>query len=103
MQFDHIQKESQTYILGKNLAQKGYEDGHFVKLENGAIACEAKKVGMKGDIKKVIQRGDGTSVYITQDLGTAMQRFEMFHKPDKLVYIVADEQVSFPAPDDSSC
>ncbi len=87
--FDHIDKESQTYLLGKSLVDEGLERGIFSKLDNGAVGCELEKIGLKGT--KVLLRADGTSVYMTQDLGTAVSRYEKFGA-ERMVYVVADEQ-----------
>ncbi len=89
IRFDHIDKESLTYLLGKSLVDKGLEQGIFHRLDNGAVACDLSQVGMKGE--KVLLRSDGTSVYMTQDLGTAVSRFETFGA-ERMVYVVADEQ-----------
>ncbi len=87
--FDHVQYESQTYKLGKAMVEQGLADGVFHKQPGGAVVCDLDKVGKQGE--KVLLRSDGTSVYMTQDLGTALERFEQ-HAVDRLVYVVGDEQ-----------
>jgi arginyl-tRNA synthetase len=89
--FDKYDFESQTYLLGKDIVEKSFNEGRLEKLPNGAIACDLEKLGLKGEGKKVLLRANGTSVYMTQDLGTAIQRKELY-QPDKLVYVVASEQ-----------
>lgn len=89
IQFEEVYYESNTYKLGKDLVYKALDAGILHKLDNGAIACDLTKIGLSGD--KVLMRGDGTSVYMTQDLGTAMQRFEA-HDVNHMVYVVGDEQ-----------
>jgi len=86
--FDKYYYESQTYLLGKDEILKGLEKGFFYRQEDGAIAVDltAEKLD-----KKILLRSDGTSIYITQDFGTAIHR----HKDwpfDKLVYVVGSEQ-----------
>ena len=87
--FDHVQFESETYKQGKAMVEQGLEDGVFRKQPDGAVVCDLDKVGKQG--QKVLLRSDGTSVYMTQDLGTALERFES-HDVDRLVYVVGDEQ-----------
>ena len=87
--FEHVQYESQTYTLGKAIVQQGLEQGLLTQRADGAIICELEKIGLKGE--KVLLRSDGTSVYMTQDLGTAAERFAEFNL-DRLVYVVGDEQ-----------
>ncbi len=89
-QFDQVQYESQTYKLGKALVQEGLDRGLFETREDGAIVLNLERVGKEGE--KVLLRPDGTSVYMTQDIGTAAQRLDM-HSPDRLVYVVGDEQI----------
>jgi arginyl-tRNA synthetase len=86
--FDKTYFESQTYLLGKELVQKGLEMGVFVKDPDGSVWCDLTADGLD---RKLLLRGDGTSVYITQDLGTAERRFSEY-KLDKHVYVVGDEQ-----------
>ncbi len=87
--FEHVYRESQTYLLGKDLVNEGLEKGIFHKVEGGAIACDLSTVGLKGE--KILQRSNGTSVYMTQDLGTALARFEEYDM-DHMVYVVGNEQ-----------
>ena len=88
--FDHVQRESETYKLGKALVAEGLERDIFRQLEDGAVACDLAQAGLKG--QKILLRSDGTSVYMTQDLGTAVERFDRFGQ-DRLVYVVGDEQL----------
>ena len=84
--FDHTYLESQTYLLGKDIVSAGLEKGVFTKREDGAVICDLGKMG-----NKVVLRSDGTSVYITQDMGTTLRKFEDY-KPQSLVWVVGDEQ-----------
>jgi len=86
--FDKVYYESQTYILGKELVNKGLEMGVFERQEDGSVWCDLTADGLD---RKLLLRGDGTSVYITQDIGTAERRFSEY-KLDKHVYVVGDEQ-----------
>ena len=74
--FDVIQLESETYKLGKEIVERGLERGVFLKKEDGAIACDLTTIGLTGE--KVLLRGDGTSLYMTQDLGTVFERLDRF-------------------------
>ncbi len=87
--FDRVYRESETYLLGKDLIRRGLEDGVFRQLDDGAVVADLDEMGMSG--QKVLLRSDGTSVYMTQDLGTAMARFDEYGV-DKMVYVVGDEQ-----------
>lgn len=87
--FEKVYYESNTYLLGKDIVVKGLEDGKFRKLEDGAIVCDMEPLGLQG--QKILLRRDGTSVYMTQDLGTAITRFDE-HDIDNMVYVVGDEQ-----------
>ncbi len=80
--------ESQTYLLGKSLVQEGLAKGVFETHEDGSVWCDLTADGLD---KKLLLRGDGTSVYMTQDLGTAHQRFAE-HKLDEHIYVVGNEQ-----------
>lgn len=86
--FDQVDFESQTYLLGKELVQKGLETGVFTTDPDGSVWCDLTADGLD---RKLVLRGDGTSVYITQDLGTAERRFANF-KLDSHVYVVGNEQ-----------
>ncbi|PID39014.1 MAG: arginine--tRNA ligase [Proteobacteria bacterium] len=88
--FERVQRESETYKLGKAIVEEGLEKGALKKRDDGATVCDLEQVGLQGE--KVLLRSDGTSVYMTQDLGTAEQRFAE-HELDKLVYVVGDEQI----------
>ena len=86
--FDRIYYESQTYLLGKALVQKGLEMGVFERHEDGSVWCDLTSDGLD---QKLLLRSDGTSVYMTQDLGTAERRFEEYSL-DELIYVVGNEQ-----------
>ena len=86
--FDKVYYESQTYLLGKSLVQKGLDMGVFVQDPDGSVWCDLTADGLD---RKLLLRSDGTSVYITQDLGTAERRFAEFNL-DSHVYVVGDEQ-----------
>ncbi len=88
VQFDQVQYESNTYILGKDLIQKGLEDGILYKKEDGSVWCDLTDEGLD---QKLLLRSDGTSVYMTQDLGTAVERFKK-NDIQKLIYTVGNEQ-----------
>ncbi|MCA9667330.1 MAG: arginine--tRNA ligase [Myxococcales bacterium] len=87
--FEHVQYESDTYKLGKSLVELGLQKGVLNKRDDGAVVCDLSQVGLDGE--KVLLRSDGTSVYMTQDLGTAMERVDKL-AADRLVYVVGDEQ-----------
>ena len=86
--FDRTYYESQTYLLGKALVQKGLDMGIFEREADGSVWCDLTADGLD---RKLLLRGDGTSVYITQDLGTAEQRFSEYHL-DEHIYVVGNEQ-----------
>ncbi len=86
--FDKTDYEHDTYLLGKELVQKGLDTGVFVKDPDGSVWCDLTADGLD---RKLLLRSDGTSVYITQDLGTAERRFSEY-KLDSLIYVVGDEQ-----------
>jgi len=86
--FDKTYYESQTYLLGKSLVQEGLDKGAFYKHEDGSVRVDLTGEGLD---EKVLLRKDGTSVYMTQDLGTAQLRYEEFH-PQKMIYVVGNEQ-----------
>ena len=86
--FDQVDHESETYLLGKELVQKGLDMGVFEKEADGSVWCDLTADGLD---RKLVLRGDGTSVYITQDLGTAERRFNTY-KLDSHVYVVGNEQ-----------
>jgi len=86
--FDSINYESETYLLGKATVKKGLESGIFYKKDDGSVWIDLEDAGMD---HKIVLRSDGTSVYMTQDLGTAQMRYAE-HGIDSMVYTVADEQ-----------
>ncbi len=86
--FDRIYYESQTYLQGKDIVIKGLEKGIFYKKEDGSVWVDLTSDGLD---EKLLLRSDGTSVYITQDIGTACQRFDEY-PIDELVYVVGNEQ-----------
>jgi len=87
--FDKMYYESETYLLGKKLVDEGLEKGVFFRKEDGSVWVDLTDVGLD---QKVVLRADGTSVYITQDLGTAQLRFDEFAALSRLVYVVGNEQ-----------
>jgi arginyl-tRNA synthetase len=87
IEFDHTYLESETYLLGKDIVAAGLEKGVFEKRTDGAIFADLGKMG-----QKVVLRSDGTSVYITQDIGTTLKKYEDY-KPDTQVWVVGDEQI----------
>ena len=86
--FDKTYYEHDTYLLGKELVQKGLDMGVIVKDPDGSVWCDLTSDGLD---RKLLLRSDGTSVYITQDLGTAERRFSEY-KLDSHIYVVGDEQ-----------
>jgi len=86
--FDQVQYESNTYILGKDLIQEGLDKGILYQKEDGSVWCDLTDEGLD---QKLLLRSDGTSVYMTQDLGTAVQRFKE-NNIQKLIYTVGNEQ-----------
>lgn len=86
--FDHYYYESNTYLLGKEIVAEGLEKGVFEQQTDGSVWIDLTQEGLD---RKLVRRGDGTSVYITQDLGTAMQRFTTHHL-DSHIYVVGNEQ-----------
>ncbi len=86
--FDKFYYESNTYLLGKEIVQEGLDKGVFFKKENGSVWVDLTDVGLD---EKLLLRGDGTSVYITQDLGLADLKSQDFPM-DKSVYVVGNEQ-----------
>lgn len=86
--FDKIYYESDTYLLGKEIVQEGIDSGVFFKKEDGSIWIDLTPEGLD---EKIVQRSDGTSVYITQDIGTADLKYQEFEM-DKFVYVVGNEQ-----------
>ena len=86
--FHRTYYESNTYLSGKSLVNAGLERGIFERQEDGSVWCNLEPDGLD---RKLLLRGDGTSVYMTQDLGTAEQRYNEY-KFDELIYVVGDEQ-----------
>ena len=86
--FDKFYYESDTYLLGKNIVEEGLEKGVFFKKENGSVWVDLSAEGLD---EKLVLRADGTSVYITQDMGTCELKYQDFHF-DKSVYVVGNEQ-----------
>jgi arginyl-tRNA synthetase len=86
--FDRTYYEHETYLLGKELVQRGLQMGVFVKDPDGSVWCDLTADGLD---RKLLLRSDGTSVYITQDLGTAERRFSEYQL-DSHIYVVGDEQ-----------
>lgn len=86
--FDKVYYESNTYLLGKELVQRGLENGVFFRKEDGSVWADLTGDGLD---QKLLLRGDGTSVYMTQDLGTAVQRHGEYGL-DEMVYVVGNEQ-----------
>ncbi|MBQ9474521.1 MAG: arginine--tRNA ligase [Bacteroidales bacterium] len=86
--FDKIYYESNTYLLGKELVTKGLEMGVLFRKEDGSVWCDLTDEGLD---QKLLLRKDGTSVYMTQDLGTALLRHKEFNA-GQLIYVVGNEQ-----------
>ncbi|HNV82183.1 MAG TPA: arginine--tRNA ligase [Tenuifilaceae bacterium] len=88
IEFDKVYYESQTYLLGKTIVQEGLDKGVFYKRPDGSVWIDLTNNGLD---EKLLLRSDGTSVYITQDIGTAIQRFTEYHLNDH-IYVVGNEQ-----------
>ncbi len=88
VEFDLLYYESDTYLLGKSLIQKGLEKEQFFQKDDGSIWMDLEDYKMD---PKLVLRSDGTSVYTTQDIGTAHLRYEK-HGTENMIYVVADEQ-----------
>ena len=86
--FDRIYYESQTYLLGKEIVKKGLEDGILYRKPDNSVWADLTKDGLD---EKLLLRSDGTSVYMTQDLGTACQRFSEY-QVNEMIYVVGNEQ-----------
>jgi len=86
--FDKYYYESNTYLLGKGTVEEGLEKGVFFKKEDGSVWIDLTEDGLD---QKLVLRADGTSVYITQDLGTAQMKYDDF-KMDESIYVVGNEQ-----------
>ena len=86
--FDKVYYESQTYLLGKNIVEEGLAKGVFYRRPDNSVWIDLTGDGLD---EKLLLRGDGTSVYMTQDLGTAFRRFED-NRLDDMIYVVGNEQ-----------
>jgi arginyl-tRNA synthetase len=86
--FDKIYYESQTYLVGKKKVEEGLEKGLFFRKEDGSVWADLTDAGLD---QKLLLRSDGTSVYMTQDIGTAQMRFQDY-PIDKMIYVVGNEQ-----------
>ena len=86
--FDKVYYESQTYLLGKSLVEDGLKKGVFFRKEDNSVWIDLEADGLD---QKLLLRGDGPSVYMTQDLGTALSRFEE-NSLDDMIYVVGNEQ-----------
>ena len=87
--FDSYYYESETYLLGKSFIAEGLKKGVFTKKEDGSIWCDLTTDGLD---EKIVLRANGTAVYITQDIGTAIQRIKDFPDVGGMVYTVGNEQ-----------
>jgi arginyl-tRNA synthetase len=87
--FDTLYYESDTYLLGKDVVAQGLEKGVFYKKEDGSVWCDLTDDGLD---EKIVLRSDGTAVYMTQDIGTAIQRVKDFPDVGGMVYTVGNEQ-----------
>ena len=86
--FDETYYESDTYLLGKQFVEEGLQKGIFTKKEDGSVWIDLTAEGLD---EKLLLRKDGTSVYITQDLGLAKKKYEEY-EPDESIYVIGDEQ-----------
>ena len=87
--FDSYYYESDTYLLGKDIIEKNISTGVFFKKDDGSVWCDLSNEGLD---EKLVLRADGTSVYITQDLGTALLRYKDHSDMNGMVYTVGNEQ-----------
>jgi arginyl-tRNA synthetase len=87
--FDELYYESETYLKGKEIVLKGLEDGVFYKKDDGSVWCDLSDYNLDD---KLLLRADGTSVYMTQDIGTAVERYEKHQDLTGLIYTVGNEQ-----------
>jgi arginyl-tRNA synthetase len=88
IEFDQVNYESETYKKGRSIVLKGLEEGMFYEKDDHSVWADLSDEGLD---EKILIRSDGTSVYMTQDIGTAVERFEK-HNPDKHIYVVGNEQ-----------
>jgi len=87
--FDTLYYESNTYLLGKDVVAQGIEKGVFFKKKDGSVWCDLTEDGLD---EKIVLRSDGTAVYMTQDIGTAIQRVKDYPDVGGMVYTVGNEQ-----------
>ncbi|HLW14225.1 MAG TPA: arginine--tRNA ligase [Flavobacteriaceae bacterium] len=87
--FDSLLYESDTYLLGRDIVEKGIESGVFYRREDGSVWCDLTEDGLD---EKIVLRADGTSVYMTQDIGTAIKRIEDHPETEGMIYTVGNEQ-----------
>ncbi len=87
--FDKIYYESDTFILGKDLVFEGLKNGVFYKKNDGSVWIDLSEYGLD---QKLVLRSDGTAVYVTQDVGTAVDRYRDYIDLDRIVYTVGNEQ-----------
>ena len=87
--FDNLYYESNTYLLGKDVVTQGLEKGVFYRKEDGSVWCDLTEEGLD---EKIVLRSDGTAVYMTQDIGTAIQRVKDYKDVGGMVYTVGNEQ-----------
>ena len=87
--FDKLYYESNTYLLGKEVIKGGLSKNVFFQKEDGSIWCDLTEDGLD---EKIVQRSDGTAVYMTQDIGTAIQRVKDYPEITGMIYTVGNEQ-----------
>src|SRR5690606_24193240 len=87
--FDYLYYESNTYLLGKDVVAEGLKSGVFIKKDDGSVWCDLTDEGLD---EKIVLRSDGTAVYMTQDIGTAIQRVKDHPDVGGMVYTVGNEQ-----------
>jgi arginyl-tRNA synthetase len=87
--FDKLYYESSTYLLGKEFVEEGLAKGVFFKKEDGSVWCDLTDEGLD---EKIVLRSDGTAVYMTQDIGTAIQRVKDYPDVKGMIYTVGNEQ-----------
>ena len=87
--FDTLYYESNTYLLGKEVIKEGLSKNVFFQKEDGSIWCDLTDDGLD---EKIVQRSDGTAVYMTQDIGTAIQRVKDYPEITGMIYTVGNEQ-----------
>jgi arginyl-tRNA synthetase len=87
--FDKLYYESNTYLIGRDMVMDGVKKGVFEQQADGSIWCDLTADGLD---RKLLLRSDGTAVYMTQDIGTAILRYQHWPKLDQLIYTVGNEQ-----------